>query len=385
MKVKTHKPDLRENASIWRRILYSRIVNTIIYEGLPAGLAEHEQTLRLFLFKYGKLAIYKLRDGTFTAQPFEYSKILDGWYVPTGGIITNPYLPKGEQTKNFLLKDIPILYNSTPDMYNYSRNSLVSDLVYKTSYQLAESDISYYCIQRNHRLIMVLTAEEDKQRAEANAILEKMYMGEADITMSEDLISHIKVNPISSTSSRAILSELVEFTQYILANFYHSFGINSNYNLKREQLSANEIDVNEDALSLNIEDMLYARRQSLEKINAMWGTNISCRLNPDIYGDESDGVSTTLPSEVNTNSQSENSEIPASANTDNVQNEDSQYENVTNTQPEEGTNSQSENPAEIHIDTVVVENVVTSDSDEDNSQSEKDEEENSQSEKDKEE
>ena len=266
-------------------------------------------------------------------------------------------------------------------MYNYARNSIVSDLIYKTSYQLAESDISYYCIQRNHRLIMILTAEEDKQRAEANVILEKMYMGEPDITMTEDLISHIKVNPISTTSSRAILTELVEFTQYILANFYHSFGINSNYNLKREQLSANEIDVNEDVLSLNIEDMLYARRQSLEKINAMWGLNITCRLNPDIYGDENDGISTPLPSEVDTNSQSENSGNSASANTANVadkQNDkDSQSENNTNAQPEDETNSQSENiPAEVRIDTMVVENVVMPDSDEeDNSQSENDKEE----------
>ena len=366
MKPKSHRPDLRENASLWRRLLYSRIVNTIIYEGLPEGLAENEQTLRLFLFKFGKLAIYKLKDGTFTAQPFEYSKILNGFYIPTGGIITNPYLPEGEQTKNFLIRDIPILYNSTTDMYNFSHNSVVSDLIYKTAYQLAESDISYYCIQRNHRLIMILTAEEDKQQAEANDILAKMYRGESDITMTEDLISHIKVNPISSTSSRAILSELVEFSQYILANFYHSFGINSNYNLKREQLSANEIDVNEDVLALNIEDMLRTRQQCLDKINDRWGLNISCRLNPNIYKDDTDGIMVPMPSETaniigEDNSQVENNDESVSANTANT-------EQTDNT-------SQDETTSEIHIDTVVVENLVDESSiSEDNSQVEKDDE-----------
>ena len=276
----SHKPDLRETAKQWRKLLYSRIINIFEYENLPKEI--NEFAFKLFLFRNGKVIFYKIGD-KFLIQPFAYTDLLDWYYVPKNGRVVNPWLPKGHQNKEFELADEAIIYNSTPDRYNFRERGLVSDLIYKTAYQLAENDVSYYCIQRNHRLIAVFTAETDIQKAELNRVLEKMYNGESEITMGEDLVSHITVNPITMNSTRSSITELIEFAQYILANFYHSFGINSNYNLKREQLNSNEIDVNQEVLRLNVEDMLRNREQGVEKINDLYGLNIRVSLNEEVY------------------------------------------------------------------------------------------------------
>lgn len=279
-KMAGYVPELSQLSRHWRRLLYSRIVNIFEYENLPPEV--NEFAFKLWLLRYGKVIFYKIKD-KFVVQPFAYTDKLDWYYVPKNGRVVNPWLPIGFQNKEFELANEAIIFNATPDMYNFREHGIVSDLVFKTANQLAENDISYYCIQRNHRLIAIFTAETDLQKAECNRILERMYSGKPDITMGEDLVSHIKVNPIAMNSTRSSITELIEFAQYTLANFYHSFGINSNYNLKREQLNSNEIDVNQEVLRLNIEDMLLNREQGVSKVNELYNLNIRVSLNEEVY------------------------------------------------------------------------------------------------------
>lgn len=274
------RPELKQTAKLWREFLYSRIMNIFEYENVPEEI--DLQSLKLFLFFRGKIVFYKIGD-EYLIQPFDYTDKLNKYYIPTNGRVVNPWLPIGHQNWEFNVEDEAIIYNSTPDVRKFALHSIVSDLIWKTANQLAENDISYYCIQRNHRLVAIFTAESDKQKAECNRILERLYAGYPDITMEEDLVSHIKVNPITMNSTRSSITELIEFQQYVLANFYHSFGINSNYNLKREQLNSNEIDVNKEVLRLNIDDMLKCREEGVSKINAKYGLDIRVHLNEEVY------------------------------------------------------------------------------------------------------
>lgn len=278
--IKKYQPQLADTARLWRKLLYSKIENIFTYENVPEEIPQ--RFFNLALFKTGKLVFYKIGE-KYTVQPFSYNDILNWYYVPAKGRVVNPYLPKAHQNWEFTIDNEAVIYNSTPDIYNIRGFSIVADLVFKTANQLAENDISYYAIQRNHRLLAIFTAQSDQQKREFDKILEKIYNGEVDITMQEDLVSHINVNPIAMNSTRSSITELIEFAQYILANFYHSFGINSNYNLKREQLNSNEIDVNKEVLQLNINDLLQTRKDGVEKINKKYGLNISVSLNEEVY------------------------------------------------------------------------------------------------------
>lgn len=261
-------------------MLYSRIENIFEYEGLPEEINIRAMKLGLFLF--GKLVFYKIGE-KYLVQNFSYTDKLDWYYVPLHGRVVNPWLPTGHQNWEFTVDDECVIWNSTPDIYTFRNHSVVSDLVWKTATQLSENDMSYYAIQRNHRLVAIITAQDDKQRAEADRILDHLYNADPEMVMKEDLVNRIQVNPISANATRSPLTELIEFAQYILANFYHSFGINSNYNLKREQLNSNEITVNEDVMRLNIEDMLQSRQKGIDKINEKYGLNIRVSLNEEIY------------------------------------------------------------------------------------------------------
>ncbi len=280
MDLKKYKPTLPETARLWRRMLYNKIENIFIYENLPEEIPV--RFFNLCLFKTGKMVFYKIGD-KFCVQPFTYTDILNWYYVPVSGRVVNPYLPKANNNWEFTIDDEAVIYNSSADIYNARPFSVVADLIWKTANQLSENDISYYCISRNTRLLAILTAETDLQKREMDRILDKMYRGETDITMEENLVSHIRANPLTQNSTRNTLTELIEFQQYILANFYHSFGINSNYNLKREQLNSDEIDVNQEVLRLNIEDMLKNREDGVSKINKKYGLDITVSLNEKLY------------------------------------------------------------------------------------------------------
>lgn len=277
---KKYKPELRWLVRNWRRQLYSKVENLFVYENLPKEI--DKQAFQLGLMRFGKLIFYKIGD-KFLVQNFSYTNKLNWYYIPVHGRVVNPWLPPGHQNFEFKLEDEAIIYSCTPNIYSFEEHSLEADLIQKTATQLAENDVSYYCIQRNHRLIAIITAQDDKQRAEANRILDHMYNGDAEIVMKEDLVNRIQVNPIAMNATRSPLTELVEFQQYVLANFYHSFGINSNYNLKREQLNSSEIDVNREVLRLNIEDMLKCRENGVERINELYNINLRVHLNETVY------------------------------------------------------------------------------------------------------
>lgn len=331
--MKKYQPDIGELNRQWRRMLYSRIENIFSYDGLPEEIPERE--FKLGLFAFGKLIFFKIGD-KLCVQNFSYTDRLDWYYVPKFGRVVNPWLPQGHQNFEFEVNKEAVIWNSTPDIYNFRQHSLVSDLIYKTACQLSENDLSYYCIQRNARLIAIFAADNDLEKAECNRVLDKMYNGDPDITMGQDMISKITAMSISENSMRGRLTELIEFQQYVLANFYHSFGINSNYNLKREQLNSNEIDVNKEVLRLNIEDMLKSRETGVEKINEIYNLNIRVHLNEEVYASlleeqgkleagssgYTDVSSITENSETNESSSANSMEIGRSENEDKPQSDE---------------------------------------------------------------
>ena len=55
--------------------------------------------------------------------------------------------------------------------------------------------------------------------------------------------------------------------------------MNANYNMKREAINSNESQLNDDMLFPTVDDMLERRKEGIEKVNKMYGTNITVELN----------------------------------------------------------------------------------------------------------
>lgn len=256
-----------ELANDYVMLMVNRCIQMFEYNDLPETITAKD--IEFLVQNIGYACFTKVGD-----EYYVFNCSLGGepnaYYLPTLAIVTNPYLKFNEQL--VIDKDCVIIKND-------STYKGLLNLHKKYANLLAEVDISLKYSCWNSRLLNLVVAETDSAKADAENILQKIVDGEEiGIIGGRQGLENIQTYPYSNGSDNTIKS-LLELRQYLYATWYIDLGINANYNMKRESLSANEVAVNEDTLLPLIDDMLQVRQQALEKINAMYGLNISVKLN----------------------------------------------------------------------------------------------------------
>ena len=127
----------------------------------------------------------------------------------------------------------------------------------------------------NVRIQSLITAKDDNVKQGAEKYLKDVADGKIGIVMDKMLYDAIKAQPMAGTGSQNMLTSLIEYQQYLKASMFNDIGLDANYNMKRESLNSAESQMNDDALLPLIDDMLKQRKLACEKINKMYGTNIS--------------------------------------------------------------------------------------------------------------
>lgn len=206
----------------------------------------------------------------------------DEYYKPTIFTISNPILGS-KQVKDG--KDGVIIYNTAIDSFAYTGHSFVLsgglyDLISQTATLLADNIISINCNQINSRVLAFVTADSESQAVAGEAILKRMYAGKPYQILRSDLIDKINVNPLNTSAVGSNITELVELHNYIIANFFQSIGIKSNNVMKRERLINSEIDSQNDYLKISLLEILTSWQKGFDKVNEIYGTDISVNLNP---------------------------------------------------------------------------------------------------------
>ena len=136
-----------------------------------------------------------------------------------------------------------------------------------------ENDITMLLADVNKRAQFIISATDDNTADSANLFLKKLFNGEQATITDNAIMSGLQVNP--ATTANIAIMDLVEYQQYLRAGLYNEIGLNSNFNMKREKLTATEVEMNSGNLYPLVDDMLNQRRIALEKINAMFGTEIT--------------------------------------------------------------------------------------------------------------
>lgn len=254
-------------------LLLNRIINMFEWENMPESV--NIPFLNQCLFINGKIAFFE-NEGELVALNGNYSDMQNLYYIPKRIIVTNPQL---KIQKNLIIgENCIVMYNSDSDIYNFTTDcGGLFTLIGRTAHLLADSECSINTVQKNNRLIMFVTAENEQQKRSADKAIEQMYAGKTDITATDNLVSNIKVTPIKATIGNE-LQQLTETQQYILAQFYNAVGIDSNYNMKRERLITSEIDSNNQLLQINIKNMLENRKKACDDINKIFKCDISVKL-----------------------------------------------------------------------------------------------------------
>lgn len=223
--------------------------------------------------------VHPLRPGDLVVQPCNRAEMQTLYYMHRRALITNPVFSK---TYNLIPgDDCEIVYLTEPDKYFYSMYGGLYGLIGRTATILADNDISINVAQKNTRLTTVISADDKPTAISAEAAIEAMYDGDPYKIAQSSLVSDLHSFPMTQATSSREIVQLVEIRQYIYSHFYESIGIGQTHdNMKRERLISAELEDGVDLAAINIDDMLTTIREGLDRVNQMFGTEITVDLNP---------------------------------------------------------------------------------------------------------
>lgn len=210
------------------------------------------------------------------------AKVNNGLYALTGGLGGEPnpyYFPTKYTVANPALK-LSNVYTIDKDCVLIPNDSLyigLLPLILKYSSQLSENDITLTIADINARITSLLSASDDKTYKSALEYINQIQNGKLGVIAENALLDGIKAQPYSTTASNQI-TNLIEYHQYLKASLFNDLGLNANYNMKRESINSGESQLNNDALFPLIDDMLNNRKKAIQKVNDMFGTDITVDL-----------------------------------------------------------------------------------------------------------
>lgn len=258
----------------------SRTQKMFTYKGLPETIPQRNLELMLQCGGFVGVAAVESAGGDLYAFNGGIGGEPNPYYMPTIFTVANPALNFNKMLT--IDKECVII----PNDGTYSG---LLPLLRKYATLLAENELSMRCAIINLRIKEIISAPDDRTKKSAEIYLEEVEDGKTGVIADNAFLDGIKIHPASSSVSQSTLTNLIELEQYIKASLYNELGLRSNYNMKREAINAAESQIDNDALQPLIENMLDCRREALEKINKMFGTNIRVELSS-VWAEEEEKI-----------------------------------------------------------------------------------------------
>ena len=250
----------------------SRLQSMFIYDGLPDTIPQ--KWLENYLLVNGSCVWVKNGDDLIVTRAGVGGEP-DVYYIPTKCIVANPYALQSTNRTYTRDVDCVLMVNDT-----YAQGLL--PMLKRYCSLLVENDITMWIADITARASFIMSAADDKTKADCETWLNRLVAGKLGIIGETPFLAgnqdkSLTVSNLSGASRT--LTDLIEYQQYIKASLYNEIGLQSNYNMKREAINSNESQLNEDMLHPLIDTMLRERQEGLERVNAMFGTNITVRFN----------------------------------------------------------------------------------------------------------
>ena len=239
-----------------------RLQSLFEYKNLPSTIPA--RYLEMYLQMAGHVCIAQV-DGALYALVGSYGGEPDAYYLPLDYVVANPYLKLSRTFKRdvdcVVIQNDPMLIGVLPLLSKYNQ-------------QLAENEISLNLALINARIISLITASTDPEKEAADHFIQDIIDGKLTSVMQNPFFEGIKAQPYATSGQANHLTDLIETEQYLKAGKLNDLGLNANYNMKRESLNSNESQLNDDMLLPFVDQMLKMRKEGIEKVNNMFGTDI---------------------------------------------------------------------------------------------------------------
>lgn len=245
----------------------NRLTQMFKYKGLPNTIPKRDLELLVMTRGFGTWVDYK--DNIyclFSSLGGERNQN----YMPTISIIANPYLNFNAELK---------IDEKCVVMPNDSMYIGVLPILVKHNTMLAENELTLNMIDIISRVNDFLVANDDKAKKSAEKFIQDLVKGKIGVIAESGFMDNIRTLNTSSGSTSKPISEFIELEQYFKGSKYNELGLKSQFNMKREALNSSESELNDSVLLPLVDDMLECRQIAIDKVNKMFGLNITVEFN----------------------------------------------------------------------------------------------------------
>lgn len=333
----------KRNIDIENEITYNKTMAMFKYHNLPDSLPCYE--LENILQKNGFACVAKVEselyafDGGLGGEP-------DVYYHPTICTVANPAL---NLSKDFVINKDCVIVKNDSNMVGLSHT------ISKYNTLITENEITILIALINSRMSIIFSGADSATKTSAEQYLNMIKQGKLGVISDNAFLESLSINMGNNTRNN-VFEDLIRLNMYLKASLNNSIGLNSNTALKKERLITAEIDVNNTSLYPLIDDMLECRRIGVEKINELFGTEITVELNSSWDYRELNGMSIH-----NTDSEIDLEDIQQEDNSDNENNEnnldnDSNDNNPSNLDNNGNVGNEDNASNEVNEDNAINEN-----------------------------
>lgn len=274
--------DLHDKAQNTRDMVeynIDRIMSMFKWNNLPKTIPQ--RSLEMYLMFNGFVLLVKHNDeyciyyGGLGGEP-------DYLYRPTIATIANPAQKWDAQ--------LPIAWEVDEDTSTENDGVAVIGLndtmlkgmlpiLRKYASLISENELTLWITDILTRMPWVLSADNDKDKAAADEFIRNVFDGKLSAIQSSAFLEGLKEHILNNNNHQS-LGALMQLHQYYKASLFNEIGLNAMQNqFKKEAISDSEENMNSDVLTPLIDIMLDCRKDFCDRVNALFGLDISVELN----------------------------------------------------------------------------------------------------------
>ena len=243
--------------------LLNFVLNMFDYKNLPDTIPKYN--LEKYLMTLGYCGVTKVGDelyaidGTLGGKPNAY-------HEPTQFIYANEVLGSAivDEGSYVLCKN------------DFRKQGLMPIINRYTNF-MVESNITMRTVLMTTRMNILISASDERTKASAESYLQKIENGQLGVIGESAFFDGVRMQTASTTSN--YVTQVVEMMQFIKGSFLQAIGVNSPHNMKSEYVNKDETGLNDDGLRPLVDNMLECRKQFVDDINEMFGTEIEVDFN----------------------------------------------------------------------------------------------------------
>jgi hypothetical protein len=251
--------DKKQISKAVRDYLFDTAMTMFKYDGLPDNVKPED--LERMLLENGEL-IFTKWNGDFYIFQFtgagkqNYLGQWDSYQV------NNPYV---NCNRVFTDKDSVRIRNTDNAVSLAGMLDMYSELLSESYITLNMSDV-------NARLNFLISAGDNATKASAELFLKQVYDGKQGIIGSQPLLESLSVNPLAEHRD---FQSVIELNKFYYSDFFQKIGLTNLYNNIHDRISATETEFTATSIYPFVDNMKKNREAAVEKINQMFGLNVT--------------------------------------------------------------------------------------------------------------